>query len=55
MEIKANEIRWENRTNPSYKFNFLAFIYNFLHLVSIYTIPSKFKFWLFIKLRDKQK
>lgn len=52
MEKLANEIRWKNRKNPAYNFGFFAFIYNLFHLVSIYTIPSKLKFYIFTRIRD---
>lgn len=55
METLSNKLRWKNRKNPSYHFGFKAFIYNSLHFLSIYLIPSKFKLWLFDKIRDKQK
>ena len=55
MEKIANQLRWENASNKAYSFGFKAFIYNLLHRISIYLVPSKFKFWLFSKLRDKRK
>ena len=54
MEKVANKIRWENRSNNSYNFGIKAFIYNSLHKISIYTIPSKLKSWVFTKLRDSK-
>ncbi|HRZ85594.1 MAG TPA: glycosyltransferase [Candidatus Paceibacterota bacterium] len=55
MEKRANELRWMNSRNPAYHFGIKAFLYNFFHLISIYLIPSKFKLWLFGKLRDTRK
>jgi glycosyltransferase involved in cell wall biosynthesis len=52
IEKLANEIRWKNRKNPAYNFSFLAFMYNLIHRISIYIIPSKFKLWIFRKIRD---
>jgi len=52
MEKFAFDIRWKNRKNKNYKFGILAMIYNFLHLISIYLVPSKIKFFLFTKIRD---
>ena len=53
MERTANKIRWKNWNNQNYHFGFKAFIYNFLHLVSIYTVPSKVKLWMFEKIRKQ--
>jgi len=55
VEKNANRIRRQNWDNQAYHFGLKEFLYNFLHFISIYTIPSKFKIWLFIKLRDKNK
>jgi glycosyltransferase involved in cell wall biosynthesis len=55
MEILSNKLRWKNSKNPAYSFGFKAFVYNSLHLISLYTVPSKFKIWLFDKLRDNKK
>ena len=53
-ERLSNLIRWRNWNNKSYHFGLKEFFYNFFHLISIYTIPSKFKVWLFAKIRDKK-
>jgi glycosyltransferase involved in cell wall biosynthesis len=55
MEKRANFVRWQNKNNPHYLFGVKAFFYNLGHLISIYIFPSKFKLWLFGKLRDKRK
>lgn len=55
MEKLTIRIRWKNQNNPSYHFGPLAFTYNSLHFLSLYLIPSKFKLWLFGKLRDNKK
>lgn len=54
METLSNKLRWQNSKNPAYYFGFKAFLYNLLHLISIYTVPSKIKLWLFTSLRDSK-
>jgi len=55
MENRANKIRLKNWDNPHYHFGTKAFLYNWLHFMSLYIIPSKFKLWLFSKVRDSKK
>jgi glycosyltransferase involved in cell wall biosynthesis len=55
MEKRANQIRWQHWRDPAYNFGLKAFVYNSLHRLSIYVIPSKFKFWMFSKFRDERK
>jgi len=54
MEKISNKLRFKNWNNPSFHFGFLEFLYNFLHLISLFIIPSKFKLWLFMRIRDKK-
>ncbi len=54
MEKKANQIRWKYSKSPAYNFGMKEFLYNFLHLISICTIPTKFKSWLYFKLVQKR-
>jgi len=54
MEKEANQLRWENKKNKAYYFGFRAFMYNSIHLISLYIVPSKFKERLFNKARDSR-
>ena len=54
MEIKTNQTRWIYSKDPNYYFGPIAFLYNYLHLLSINIVPAEFKAWLFFKLRDRK-
>jgi len=54
MEKLTLEIRFKNWNNKAYHFGLKAFLYNFFHLISLFIIPSKFKLWLFKKIRDRK-
>ncbi|MEN7981983.1 MAG: glycosyltransferase family 2 protein [Nanoarchaeota archaeon] len=54
MEKLSLKIRFKNCKNPMYNFNSKAFLYNSLHLLSLFIIPSKLKILLFQKIRDKK-
>jgi hypothetical protein len=53
MEKISNKIRWRYSDSPAYNFRKSDFIFNALHLVSIYLIPTKLKYWLFSIWRDE--
>ena len=52
MEKISNKIRWRYSDAPGYSFQKSDFIFNALHLASIYLVPTKLKFWLFSIWRD---
>ena len=52
MEKLTLTIRKKNYNNQSYRFTIKARIFNLFHEISLYIIPSKFKLWLFNKIRD---
>ncbi len=54
MEKLSLKIRFKNWKNPKYHFSPKAFLYNSLHLLSLFLIPSKIKILLFQKIRDKK-
>ena len=55
MEKRANKIRWRESKSRHYHFGVKAFVYNFSHFISLYIIPSKFKLWLFTRMRDSKR
>lgn len=52
MEKITNDIRWRYASSPEFSFGISDFIFNWLHLASIYLVPTKLKFWLFGIWRD---
>ena len=54
MEKKANWIRWKYRNSKAYHFGAKEFLYNLLHLISLYIIPTKFKSWVYLKLIQRK-
>jgi len=54
MEKLSLKIRFKNWENSAYRFGLKAFLYNSVHLLSLFIIPSKFKILLFQKMRDKK-
>jgi len=54
MEKLTFEIRNKYKKNPEYNYGFKERLYNFNHLLSTYIIPSRFKLWLFQKVRDSK-
>lgn len=52
MEQLTLKIREKNYNNPAYKLTLFARVFNLLHKISLYIIPSKFKLWLFNRIRD---
>jgi len=52
MEKLSLEIRLKNKKNKSYNFGIIELLFNMLHLISIYIIPSKLKINLFKIIRD---
>jgi len=53
MEKISNKIRWQYSGSPAYNFQISDFIFNALHLVSIYLVPTRLKFWLFSIWRNE--
>lgn len=54
MEFTSIKIRLNNFKSSSYNVAICDVIYNFLHLISIWLIPSRIKIGLFRKLRDSK-
>lgn len=52
MELMSIKLRLKNATLNEYDATFFDYIYNFLHLMSVYILPYKIKMSLFKKIRD---
>lgn len=55
MEINTLKIRLKNARSKSYGMNFGDFIFNLIHFLSLWVIPSKFKVWLFNCWRNSKQ
>jgi glycosyltransferase involved in cell wall biosynthesis len=54
MELKTIKIRNENLKNKEYKVTTLDNVYNYLHLFSIYTLPSSLRIKIFNFIRNSK-
>jgi glycosyltransferase involved in cell wall biosynthesis len=54
MEKKSIQIRWLYFNSPEYKVKMVHRIYNFLHFISLYILPSRTKVFIYQALRDER-
>lgn len=54
IELSTIEIRMNNFNNKNYNATLIDRVYNLLHLMSVYIVPSKIKIWLFNLFRNSR-
>jgi len=52
-QVEFSTIETRKKYFREYEATFVDRIYNALHFLSMYSVPSKWKYWIFLKIREK--